>query len=483
MCPPDSGAPAAQPAALDGGWGWVVVLCSFMALLLGYGSPQSLGILYPEWLLTFREGKAMTAWVGSLVAGGGLIVGPVCSVCVVNFGARPVAVFSGVMVAGGFMLSAFAPNISFLIFSYGIVVGVGNGLLYAAVVVIVCLYFDKKRGVALGIIQTGTSVGGVLYSVLQGELIQLFGVDGCLLVVGALALNVVAFAGLMRPLTPSKYYLQQHAAVSGRAAEEPSNQKPSAKDLVIAMETKELPVTCSASIKIKTRRYCQCLFSMLSVLQDRVLMALCVSLLLYCLGQFPPQLFLEDLARSSGLTDGVSSVSLVSLNSIGSSVGKLALGIIADLPQVNSVLLYALTVGVSGLGVLLIPLSRSYLDLQVLSVVLGFMAGNWTLTPYVTSQVVGTEKLAEAHGMLMFFGGVGLMLGPPVVGCFYDFTQSYDIAFCLSGGCLIVGCLTLFLAAILPRRENPRPPPLLPLHETELMSCTVTIATDAASQV
>ena len=59
---------------------------------------------------------------------------------------------------------------------------------------------------------------------------------------------------------------------------------------------------------------------------------------------------------------------------------------------------------------------RSYLDLQVLSVVLGFMAGNWTLTPYVTCQVVGTEKLAEAHGMLMFFGGVGLMLGPPVVG-------------------------------------------------------------------
>lgn len=40
-----------------------------------------------------------------------------------NFGARPVAVFSGVMVAGGLMLSAFAPNISFLVFSYGIVVG------------------------------------------------------------------------------------------------------------------------------------------------------------------------------------------------------------------------------------------------------------------------------------------------------------------------------------------------------------------------
>lgn len=40
-----------------------------------------------------------------------------------NFGARPVTIFSGVMVSGGLMLSAFAPNVQFLIFSYGIVVG------------------------------------------------------------------------------------------------------------------------------------------------------------------------------------------------------------------------------------------------------------------------------------------------------------------------------------------------------------------------
>lgn len=59
---------------------------------------------------------------------------------------------------------------------------------------------------------------------------------------------------------------------------------------------------------------------------------------------------------------------------------------------------------------------RSYLDLQVVSLVLGFGSGNWTLTPYICSRLVGVEKLAEAHGILMLFGGVGLTLGPPVVG-------------------------------------------------------------------
>lgn len=64
---------APSTKVLDGGWGWAIVAASFMAQLLAYGSPQSVGVLYPEWLHTFRQGKGMTAWVGSLVAGVGLI--------------------------------------------------------------------------------------------------------------------------------------------------------------------------------------------------------------------------------------------------------------------------------------------------------------------------------------------------------------------------------------------------------------------------
>lgn len=59
--------------ALDGGWGWMIVLTSFMAQFLSLGSPQSVGVLYPEWLSAFQEGKGMTAWVGSMVSGVALI--------------------------------------------------------------------------------------------------------------------------------------------------------------------------------------------------------------------------------------------------------------------------------------------------------------------------------------------------------------------------------------------------------------------------
>lgn len=73
--------PQNSKEALDGGWGWAIVVASFMAQLLAYGSPQSVGVLYPEWLSAFQESKGMTAWVGSLVSGVGLIASKLTAWC------------------------------------------------------------------------------------------------------------------------------------------------------------------------------------------------------------------------------------------------------------------------------------------------------------------------------------------------------------------------------------------------------------------
>ena len=97
-------------------------------------------------------------------------------------------------------------------------------------------------------------MGGFLYATLQTKLIELLGVSGCLLIVGAVSLNIIACAGPMRPLTPPKYYLKQRAALLERTEAEaarlsekpgpdeaPANQKPLlTKDAVmLTVETKE----------------------------------------------------------------------------------------------------------------------------------------------------------------------------------------------------------------------------------------------------
>ncbi|XP_004583458.2 monocarboxylate transporter 9 [Ochotona princeps] len=492
----------------DGGWGWVIVFVSFLTQFLCYGSPLAVGVLYIEWLDAFGEGKGKTAWVGSLASGVGLIASPICSLCVSSFGARPVTIFSGFVVAGGLMLSSFAPNIYFLFFSYGILVGLGCGLLYTATVTITCQYFDSRRGLALGLISTGSSVGLFVYAALQRMLIELYGLDGCLLIVGALALNILACGSLMRPLQPSDGPLVENGALGNipdrysiynekeKNPEENTNilEKSSScrekgkSPLVLGgcqqdsllhgapstmTRTKE-PETyrkkvaeqtylCKQLAKRKWQLYKNYCGETVVLFKNRVFSALFIAILLFDIGGFPPSLLMEDVARSSKVEEEESFMPLISIIGIMTAVGKLLLGILADFKWINTLYLYVVTLIIMGLALCAIPFAKSYITLAILSGILGFLTGNWSIFPYVTTETVGIEKLTHAYGILMFFAGLGNSLGPPIVGWFYDWTETYDHAFYFSGLCVLLGGLILLLAALPPwdpcKRPLPKPAP------------------------
>lgn len=276
---------------------------------------------------------------------------------------------------------------------------------------------------------------------------MLYGLDGCLLIIGAVALNLMACAGFMRPLNMPGYYLKQKAALE-RNTEEQLFEKPPLDDLKITtgstaatpektLTVKELLITIDSKnmvvqtekkkgflaglaimkvIKKKQQAYSKYMHSLSEILQDQALVAFCIALFLFSLGAFPPVLFIEDVAQSQGLIEEVSVIPLVSIGAIATCVGKLALGMLVDIRWINGMYLYAFTVFAAGLTLLLIPITKSYLGLQILSAVLGFFSGNWSLTSYITTKIVGLDRLTQAHGILMFFGGFGIMLGPPVVG-------------------------------------------------------------------
>ncbi|XP_036022892.1 monocarboxylate transporter 9 [Onychomys torridus] len=475
----------------DGGWGWVIVTVSFFTQFLCYGSPLAVGVLYIEWLDAFGEGKGKTAWVGSLASGVGLLASPVCSLCVSSFGARPVTIFSGFLVAGGLMLSSLAPNIYFLFFSYGIIVGLGCGLLYTATVTITCQYFDSRRGLALGLISTGSSVGLFIYAALQRVLIEFYGLDGCLLIVGALALNILACGSLMRPLQSSDSPFPEKIApenVLDRYSTYHEKEKSLEENMNIldksysgedkcnstlprgdwGRETPKNPTAaahakepepykkkvaeqtyfCKQLAKRKWQLYRNYCGETVSLFKNKVFSALFIAILLFDIGGFPPSLLMEDVARSSNVREEDFTIPLISIIGIMTAVGKLLLGIMADFKWVNTLYLYVATLIIMGLALCAIPLAKSYVTLAILSGILGFLTGNWSIFPYVTTKTVGIDKLAHAYGILMFFAGLGNSLGPPMVGWFYDWTQTYDIAFYFSGCCVLLGGFILLLAAL-----------------------------------
>lgn len=293
----------------------------------------------------------------------------------------------------------------------------------------------------------GTSFGTFIYATSQNELIVIYGLDGCLLIIGAVSLNLMACAGFMRPLNMPGYYLKQKAALE-RSTEEQLFEKHTLEDLKVSTDsstttpekshvTKELLMAADVkvkdlvqmegkkgsflasvlkAIKRKQQAYSKYTQSTYEILQNQAMVACCIAVFLFSLGAFPPVLFIEDVAQSQGLIEEVSVIPLVSIGAIATCVGKLVLGILVDIRWINGIYLYAFTMFAGGAALLIIPVIKSYLGLQILCVILGFFSGNWSLTSYITTKIVGLDRLTQAHGVLMFFGGLGIMLGPPVVG-------------------------------------------------------------------
>lgn len=193
-----SGAGSVKPP--DGGWGWVVVLGSFVAHLIADGCSFSFGVLYAELLDYFGESKGKTALVGSLFVSVPLITGPVASALTNRYGCQTTVAAGGLIAGVGFVVSAFADSIEVLCVTIGIVSGLGLSMVYVPAVVVVAQYFEKRRAFATGIAVAGSGIGTFVFAPLTQLLIDLYTWRGAVLIIGGLMFNVIVCGLLFRPL-------------------------------------------------------------------------------------------------------------------------------------------------------------------------------------------------------------------------------------------------------------------------------------------
>ncbi|GAB6029793.1 hypothetical protein CHUAL_005507 [Chamberlinius hualienensis] len=188
------------PKPPDGGWGWVIVFASFMCNLIVDGIAYSFGVFFLEFDTYFGAGKSKTSWAGSLLSGCYLAVGPIASALTNKFGCRPVTIAGSIIGCVAFILSQFSPNIDYLMLTYGVMGGIGFGLIYLPAIVSVGYYFEKKRALATGIAVCGSGVGTFIFAPLSQVLLAEYGWKGALTILAGLILNCMVCGALMRPL-------------------------------------------------------------------------------------------------------------------------------------------------------------------------------------------------------------------------------------------------------------------------------------------
>ncbi|XP_013399564.1 monocarboxylate transporter 13 [Lingula anatina] len=193
----DTEIPALPP---DGGYGWVILVASFFCNVLVDGVCFSFGIWYVEFLAEYGDSKSKTAWVGSVLNGMYLTMGPVAGALSNRYGCRKVTIAGSIICAIAFALAIFSPSVSVLIIVYGALGGFGFGLMYLPAIVMVGFYFEKKRAFATGIAVCGSGAGAFVFAPLCKALIDNFAWRGGTLIVAGLVLNGCVLGALFRPL-------------------------------------------------------------------------------------------------------------------------------------------------------------------------------------------------------------------------------------------------------------------------------------------
>ena len=114
---------------------------------------------------------------------------------------------------------------------------------------------------------------------------------------------------------------------------------------------------------------------------------------------------------------------LVGYMAMSQTVGKIVFGRIADHPRVNRIHLYQMCLLVCSVLTTLLPVFTTYKSLLAYCIVFGFHDGCFVvLIAVLTGDIAGRKKMAAAYGIMYFFTGIPMMLGPPVAGkCLLNF--------------------------------------------------------------
>ncbi len=165
-------------------YGWIIVAVGTLALVVSNG--LSIGGI-PVFHKSIRDDFVGSGAVGagqaeSFIAFGASLtflfaglISPLAGWLIQKFRVKPLMLVGCALLGGGLVLHAMATSVA-SVYASRIMMGISLGFVgVLPSVVLVSNWFVRKRGMALGILLTGTSFGGVIIGPVATGLIELFG--------------------------------------------------------------------------------------------------------------------------------------------------------------------------------------------------------------------------------------------------------------------------------------------------------------------
>ncbi|PKS06050.1 hypothetical protein jhhlp_007884 [Lomentospora prolificans] len=199
---PDNSLPskADSPEPPDGGYGWVCATCAALINAHTWGLNSSYGVFLAHYLRTDTYAGATSlefAFIGSLSIACALLISPIATITVRELGTRPTLFIGVVLETASLICASLASKIWHLFLTQGVLFGIGMGFLFVPSVGIVPQWFTKRRSLANGISAAGSGMGGLVYSLASGAMIQNLGVQWAYRILGIIVFVVNTICTLL----------------------------------------------------------------------------------------------------------------------------------------------------------------------------------------------------------------------------------------------------------------------------------------------
>ena len=121
---------------------------------------------------------------------------PVAGNYIEKSGAKKMTLAGGIIISSGWILSGFADSISVLTLTYGILGGMGVGIIYGVPLAVSAKWFPANKGLAVGFTLAGFGLSPFVTAPLAQEIIQSHGVSSAFIILGSSFLSVITILAL-----------------------------------------------------------------------------------------------------------------------------------------------------------------------------------------------------------------------------------------------------------------------------------------------
>ena len=405
-------------------YGWVVVATFFIVGATIWGIRFSFGVFFKSIESEFNLTRAATSAIFSIY----MVLGGVFAIlggwALDRYGPRIVMLLIGLFAGFSLLLTSQIDSLWQLFITYSLLLAIGTSATHVVTMSTASRWFDKKRGLALGIASSGVGFGTVVMAPFATYLISIFGWRMAYIVIGLIAWLIVIPLSRLLKKDPYEIGALPDGVKSdsrGRRLEKLENEE--------------------GSIQLAD-------LSLLQAFRTRSFWLFMFTLLFYSSCLFLVLTHLVPHATDIGFSAG-EAATVLSLIGGTATVGRVLIGTLSDrIGRKVSAMMCALLL--FGAMVWLIWAQELWM-FYLFALVYGFAFGG--MSPNIialASDTFGLGKIGSILGVMDVGFGVGAAIGPAIGGLIFDVSNSYSMAF-LSGA---VAMLVVTLLIALVKRET-----------------------------